>query len=90
MSTGKFLAGFLIGGAVGAIAGILLAPKSGEETRADIAKTSKELYSKAENSVKDIQAKADDVISDIQQKGEDIINKVQTFINKQKDSSQES
>ena len=55
---------------------------------ADIAKTSKDIYAKAENSVKDIQAKADDVISDLQQKGEDIINKVQTFINKQKDTQE--
>ena len=88
MSVGKFLTGFLIGGAVGAIAGVLLAPKSGEETRADIAKTSKELYSKAEGSVKDLQAKADDVLNDLQQKGEDIINKVQTMINKQKDGQE--
>ena len=32
MSATKFLAGFIVGGAIGAIAGILLAPKSGEET----------------------------------------------------------
>ena len=88
MSAGKFFAGFLVGGAIGAIAGILLAPKSGEETRADIARTSKELYSKAENSVKDLQAKTDEVISGLQQKGEDIINKVQSVINKQKEGQE--
>jgi len=36
MSVGKFLAGFTIGAALGAITGILLAPKSGEETRKNI------------------------------------------------------
>ena len=39
MSAGKFIAGFVVGGAIGAIAGILLAPKSGAETRDDIANT---------------------------------------------------
>ena len=42
MSAGKFIAGFIVGGAVGAVIGILLAPQSGEETRAAIGKTTKE------------------------------------------------
>jgi gas vesicle protein len=33
MSSGKFLGGLLIGGALGAVIGLLLAPRSGEETR---------------------------------------------------------
>ncbi|MCL2280399.1 YtxH domain-containing protein [Candidatus Saccharibacteria bacterium] len=37
-SGGKFFLGALIGGAVGAVAGLLTAPKSGKETRADIKK----------------------------------------------------
>ena len=45
MSVGKFFAGFLVGGAVGAIAGLLLAPQSGEETRDMIAQKSSDLYS---------------------------------------------
>lgn len=85
MSLGKFLTGFAIGGAVGAIAGILLAPKSGKETREDLVNASKEIYSKAEGTVKDIQTKADDVISELQQKGENIISNVQNFIEKQKE-----
>jgi len=58
-STGKFVAGALIGAAAGAIAGVLLAPKSGKETRADIAnkakeyaKTGKEYATKGEKAVK--------------------------------------
>ena len=34
MSITRFLAGFAIGATLGAVAGLLLAPKSGEETRA--------------------------------------------------------
>lgn len=34
---GSLLVGFIIGGVVGAVAGLLLAPKPGSETRADLA-----------------------------------------------------
>lgn len=36
MKTGKFIAGILSGAAIGAIAGILFAPKKGTETRRNI------------------------------------------------------
>ena len=42
-----FLKGLLIGGLIGAAAGILFAPKSGRETREDISKKTQELYAKA-------------------------------------------
>ena len=47
MSATKFLAGFIVGGAIGAIAGVLLAPKSGEETRAMIADGAKDAMQEA-------------------------------------------
>ena len=72
MSATKFLAGFIVGGAIGAIAGILLAPKSGEETRKMIADTTKEAMRRADETVKEIQSKADDVVSDMQKKGDEI------------------
>ena len=46
MSAGKFIAGFIVGGTVGAIIGILLAPQSGEETREAIGNKTKEAYEK--------------------------------------------
>jgi len=42
-----FLKGLLIGGLIGVVAGILFAPKSGKETREQIAKKSDELITKA-------------------------------------------
>lgn len=39
---------FLLGAALGALAGILFAPKSGKATRADIKRTSKKAAKKAE------------------------------------------
>ena len=35
-SGSQFMMGFIIGGIIGTIAGILLAPKPGSETRADL------------------------------------------------------
>ena len=84
MSATKFLAGFLVGGAIGAVAGILLAPKSGAETRAMLSDTAKDVAKRADATVKEIQAKADDVVSDMQKKGDEIKEKLQCLINQQK------
>ena len=85
MSATKFLAGFIVGGAIGALAGVLLAPKSGEETRAMIADTTKDVINRANENVKEIQTKADDVGSDMQKKGDEIKEKLQNLINQQKE-----
>lgn len=53
MGKGKNVAiGALIAGAAGYIAGILTAPKSGKETRKDIADTAVKVKSEAENKLK--------------------------------------
>lgn len=83
MSAGKFLAGFVVGGALGAIAGILLAPQSGEETRELLNEASQDVVKKTDKTVKEIQDKADNVVSDLQQKSDEIMAKIQSLINKQ-------
>ena len=88
MSAGKFLAGFIVGGALGAVAGILLAPKAGEETRAILADGAKDALKRADETVKEIKSKADDVVSDMQRKGEEIKEKLQDLINKQKETAE--
>ncbi|MDY6310854.1 MAG: YtxH domain-containing protein [Cyanobacteriota bacterium] len=90
MSAGKFIAGFIVGGAIGAIAGILLAPKSGEETREALATSAKDMIKKADETAKQIQSKADDAVSELQKKGEEIKDKLQNLINKQKDEKAEN
>jgi gas vesicle protein len=45
--SGDFLKGLIIGGILGAVAGVLFAPKSGKETREDIARKADELVTKA-------------------------------------------
>jgi len=90
MSAGKFIAGFIVGGAIGAVAGILLAPKSGEETRNEIANSAKDMLKKADETAKQIQSKADDALGELQKKGEEIKVKLQDLINKQKDDKAEN
>lgn len=90
MSTLKFLTGFVVGGAIGAIAGILLAPKSGEETRELIGDTAKDVMKRTDSTVRDIQAKADSVVSDMQKKGDEIMGKIQSLINAQKEEAYEN
>lgn len=84
MSVGKFLTGVIVGGALGAIAGIILAPQSGEETRELLNDASKDIVKKTDKTVKEIQDRADVVVSDLQKKGDEIMDKIQDLINKQK------
>ncbi len=58
-SSGAFLAGLLIGGAVGAIAGILLAPRSGRETRQILKKSADALPELAEDLSSSMQVQTD-------------------------------
>ena len=86
MSVTRFLAGFAIGAAIGAVAGILLAPKSGAETREMIGDMASDIAKKTDETVKDIQKRADHIVSDVQEKGEEMIGKIQDLLNKQKEN----
>ena len=90
MSVGKFLVGFTVGAALGAITGILLAPKSGEETRDMISDTAKDILEKTDAKVKDIQDKAESVVSELQRKGDEIVGNIQSFINEKKEAFKSS
>lgn len=89
MSVSRFLAGFVVGGAIGAVAGILLAPKSGEETRKLLSDSAQDIARRADETAKQIQSKADDAVSDLQKKGEEIKERLQDLISKQKESKTE-
>ena len=84
MSVTRFLVGFGIGAAIGAVAGILLAPQSGKETREQLGDMASELAKKTDATVQDIKQKADNLISDAQEKSEEIMGKLQDMLNKEK------
>ena len=59
-----FLGGALIGGAVGALAGILFAPKSGQELRSDLKKGGEEALGEAKRLYSETQARARHIVDD--------------------------
>ena len=60
---GSFLAGFVIGGLIGAGVALLMAPQSGEETRALIADKSIELRDRAAETAGEVQTQAGEFAS---------------------------
>lgn len=62
MSKGKFILGSVLGAIAGAIGGVLLAPKSGEETRNDIKRKAGEVGSEAEHEVDRVKQSAESLV----------------------------
>jgi gas vesicle protein len=85
------LVGFLAGGAVGAVLGLLYAPKSGKELRGDIRQKSGEIANDVDEYLKDAQAKAKQLINegkeksgqmiqDARKKAEDLLHDAETVL----------
>jgi len=72
-NSGEFFAGFIVGGLLGAAIALLLAPQSGEETRAQIIEKSDEFKSVAGESLADSRARADAIINDARARAESIV-----------------
>jgi len=72
MTKAKFALGALFGAAAGFVAGILTAPKSGAETRADLKVKAKEVKGTAEQKAADVKAKATEVVEYVKVKAEDL------------------
>lgn len=61
---GAFLAGFVMGGLVGAATALILAPQSGAETRAQIASKGEELRLASEQQIQEYREAASTAVSD--------------------------
>ncbi len=90
-----FLVGFLIGGLTGAVVSLLLAPQSGEETRALIrdkaielgdkaSETAEDAYARAESAAADARAKADELAKLARERAEDLQRRGQVIIEEQR------
>jgi gas vesicle protein len=97
---GAFLAGFVIGGLVGAATALLLAPQSGEETRTVIRDKSIELKDKAgegsveakaraEAALKQAQARYDEVTAQAKVKADELKQRGQVVLDEQKTKMEE-
>jgi gas vesicle protein len=90
-----FLVGFLIGGLTGAVVSLLLAPQSGEETRALIrdkaielgdkaSETAEDAYARAEAAAADARARADELAKLARERAEELQRRGQVIIEEQR------
>ena len=68
------LIGLLAGGAIGAVLGLLFAPKSGKELRSDIKLRTDEYLDDADRYIADARTKAKDLINEGKKKSDKIIS----------------
>ncbi len=84
-TTGSMLTGFLVGGLVGAATALLFAPRSGEETRAEIrdktielrdrtTETVKDTVSQAKSKANELKDNVSEKVDELKQRGKDIAN----------------
>jgi gas vesicle protein len=71
-----FLAGLLVGGLAGAVAMLLLAPKSGKDTRRQIKDESILLYDQTTDSIEDTVAQVRSKLNDLTSDGRDKIKEI--------------
>jgi len=75
---GSFLTGFFVGALLGAAAGMLFAPQSGEETREQIHKKSLELSEQATQKAEEARVKAEQLLAEAREKFEEAAQELQT------------
>lgn len=68
----EFFAGFVIGGLVGAAVALILAPQSGEETRAQIREKGIELKGRAEELAVEARQRAEELSEEARKKAEEL------------------
>jgi len=77
-STGEVILAFVLGGILGAAAGLLFAPASGKETRKKIKDMSEDLEEKAEGLVGEVKDKAAHFAHDAREKAEGFAGEVRS------------
>jgi len=76
----SLFSGFLIGGLIGAIATLLLAPQSGEETRMQIRSKGIELKEKAEATYADLEKKFETTAADLRAQIDELSAKIDSVL----------
>jgi len=68
----NFFKGLLIGGALGALAGILFAPKSGKKLRSDIREKGRELLNDGKEIYADANTKAKEIFGEVKHQAKEL------------------
>ena len=80
----SFMAGFLFGGLVGAVAALIMAPQSGEETRVIIRDKSIELKDMATSTATEISKASQEKATELQKRGQVILEEQKDRISQTK------
>jgi gas vesicle protein len=88
MSKGKFALGALFGVVVGAIAGLLTAPKSGKETIKDLKAKASEISSDVTKKAETVTEATGDVVAEAKIKVHEVMTDARTNIDELKDRAE--
>jgi len=77
---GSFLRGFVIGGVLGALAGIFFAPKSGKELRSDIKEKGSEVLTEGKEIYADASMKAKEIIAEAKHQAEELKKEADRYL----------
>ena len=86
---GNFLKGFVIGGVLGALAGIFFAPKSGKELRSDLKEKGSEVLKDAKGIYTDANTKAKEIIEEAKHKAEELKKEADRYLSEARQKAKE-
>ena len=78
----KLAVGAIMGAVIGGVVGILVAPRSGKETREDIGNTASKLLDKAASAKDEVLFKADDTLGGARDKASTLTDKIKSKLHK--------
>ena len=84
-----FLMGLLIGGALGALAGIFFAPKSGKELRSDIKEKGSEVFYDAKKLYINASTKAKEIITEARHQAEALKKEAEQHLSETRQKAKE-
>ena len=74
-SAGNLLIGFALGGLIGAVVALLMAPQTGDQVRSMLRDRSSELKDKAMSSIEDTRSRAESAISSAKDRAGEMIGR---------------
>ena len=86
---GNFFMGLLIGGALGALAGILFAPKSGKELRSDLKEQGSEALREGKEIYADAGMKAKEIIEEAKHQAKELKKEADRYISEARQKAKE-
>ena len=86
---GHFFMGFLIGGVLGALAGIFFAPKSGKDLRSDIKEKGSEVLKDGKEIYADASTKAQEIIEEAKRQAKELKKEADRYLSEARQKAKE-